>query len=141
MTVTDAYHVRRTFAKLEAHREVAALVFYRRLFELDPQLRHLFQAEISVQARKLMDMLGVLVAMLDRPGTLLAELREMGARHATYGVQDAHYATVRSAFLDMLSQTLGESFTPEAARAWGVLYAEVEAAMKAGAKDAEMSVA
>jgi hemoglobin-like flavoprotein len=141
MTVTQAYLVRRTFAILEQHREVAALVFYRRLFELDPRLRPLFKSDITEQARKLMDMLGVLVTQLDRPAALSAELREMGARHAGYGVQDAHYATVRAALLDMLGQTLGDGFTPEAAEAWGALYTEVETSMKLGAREADLSPA
>lgn len=141
MTVTQAYLVRRTFAMLEQHREVAALVFYRRLFELDPRLRPLFKTDIGEQARKLMDMLGVLVTELDRPAVLSTELKEMGARHAGYGVVDAHYATVRAALVDMLSQTLGSTFTPEAAEAWGALYSEVEAAMKLGAREAGLSVA
>lgn len=141
MTVKQAYQVRRTFAMLEQHREVAALVFYRRLFELDPQLRALFKSDIAEQARKLMDMLGALITMLDQPAALSAELQEMGARHAGYGVEDAHYATVHTALLDMLGQTLGSDFTAEAARAWTALYAKVEAAMKSGAREAELKPA
>ena len=141
MTVTQAYLVRKTFAMLEEHREVAALVFYRRLFELDPQIRPLFKADIAEQARKLMDMLGTLITMLDRPATLSAELREMGARHAGYGVEDAHYATVRQALLDMLSQTLGAGFSADARQAWDALYTKVEAAMRSGARATDLSPA
>jgi hemoglobin-like flavoprotein len=138
MTVDHAYQVRRTFALLEHHREVAALVFYRRLFEIDPRLRALFKTDIDEQARKLMEMLGVLITMLDRPAVLAGALREMGARHAGYGVENHHYETVRVALVDMLGQTLGSAFTPEAARAWSALYSEIAEAMKEGAREAEL---
>ncbi|MEQ1751688.1 MAG: globin domain-containing protein, partial [Prosthecobacter sp.] len=119
------------------HEEVAALVFYRRLFEMDPALRPLFKGDIKEQSKKLMDMLAVLIAMLERPLGLELELRAMGARHVGYGVKDEHYATVGGALLDMLGVTLNDRFTPEVRAAWTALYGAVETTMKAGAKEVE----
>jgi hemoglobin-like flavoprotein len=135
MTPRQIQLVRSTLAEAARHQEVAALVFYRRLFELDPALRPLFKSDIQEQAKKLTDMLAALVGMLDDTKNLLSELRAMGARHAGYGVKDAHYATVGTALLDMLAVTLGRQFTPEAREAWTVLYGAVEATMKAGAHE------
>lgn len=137
MTPRQIHLIRKSFAELSRHEEVAALVFYRRLFESDPALRPLFKGDIKEQAKKLIDMLGVLIAMLERPLGLELELRAMGARHAGYGVKDEHYATVGGALLDMLSATLNERYTPEVRDAWTTLYGAVEATMKAGAKDSE----
>jgi len=133
VTPNQVHIIRRTFAELTRHEEVAALVFYRRLFELDPALRPLFKGDIQEQARKLMEMLGILIAMLESPHGLDLELRVMGERHAGYGVKDEHYATVAGALLHMLSETLGVEFTPEVRDAWTTLYGAVEATMKAGA--------
>lgn len=135
MTPDQVHLIRKSFAELSYHNHVAALVFYRRLFQLDPELRPLFTGDIEEQSRKLMEMLGALIAMLERPVGLEIELRAMGARHAGYGVKDPHYATVGAALIDMLAETLGEKFTPETRDAWLELYGAVESAMKAGAAE------
>jgi hemoglobin-like flavoprotein len=141
MTQGQIHLIRKSFAELSRHEEVAALVFYRRLFEVDPSLRPLFKGDIKEQAKKLIDMLAVLIAMLERPLGLELELRAMGARHEGYGVKDEHYATVGGALLDMLAVTLDDQFTPELREAWTTLYGAVEATMKAGAADLQRTEA
>lgn len=128
--------IRKSFARIEAHGSIAALIFYRRLFELDPALRPLFQSDIEVQAIKLTAMLGALIGLLERGPALETELKAMGARHAGYGVVEAHYATVGGALLGMLEEVLAEEFTPAVREAWTLLYARVEALMKSGALEA-----
>ncbi|MBL9145489.1 MAG: hypothetical protein JNM99_17565 [Verrucomicrobiaceae bacterium] len=137
MSPDQVHLIRKSFAELSRHDHVAALVFYRRLFEIDPTLRPLFVGDIEQQAKKLIDMLAALISMLERPVGLDMELRAMGARHADYGVKDEHYATVGGALIDMLSEVLGNKFTPAAREAWLALYGAVEATMKRGAADAE----
>lgn len=139
MSPDQVHLIRKSFAELSRHDHVAALVFYRRLFEIDPTLRPLFVGDIEQQAKKLIDMLAALISMLERPVGLDMELRAMGARHADYGVKDEHYATVGGALIDMLSEVLGNKFTPAAREAWLALYGAVEATMKRGAADAEAS--
>lgn len=137
MSPDQVHLIRKSFAELSRHDHVAALVFYRRLFEIDPTLRPLFVGDIEQQAKKLIDMLAALISMLERPVGLDMELRAMGARHADYGVKDEHYATVGGALIDMLSEVLGNKFTPANREAWLALYGAVEATMKRGAADAE----
>src|SRR5882724_9338531 len=94
MTDEQIHLLRKSFNAIEAQTHVAALVFYRRLFALDPSLRPLFKTGIEEQSRKLIDMLGLALSLLKMPDTLEVELRELGARHQTYGVRDEHYETV-----------------------------------------------
>lgn len=136
MTPQQVHLIRKSFAVLSRTDHVAALVFYRRLFEIDPALRPLFKDDIEEQSRKLLEMLAVLIAMLERPLGLELELKAMGLRHAGYGVKDEHYATVGRALLDMLAEVLGKSFTPEVREAWTALYGAVESLMKEGAAQA-----
>ena len=138
MSLDQVHLIRKSFAELSRLEHVAALVFYRRLFELDPGLRSLFTSDIKEQSQKLIDMLGVLISMLERPLGLDMELRAMGARHKGYGVMDEHYATVGQALLDTLAAALGDAFTPEVRSAWTALYGAVESAMKAGALEEDM---
>jgi len=74
------------------------------------------------QRRKLMTMLAMVVKGLERLDTLIPAVRALGERHAGYGVQDEHYATVGAALLWTLGQGLGDSFTPEVEAAWTVAY-------------------
>lgn len=136
MNAEQVYLVRKTFSELARHDHVAALVFYRRLFELDPSLRQLFKSDIEQQAHRLLDMLGVLIAQLERPSGLDMELRGLGARHVDYGVQDEHYATVGQALLGMIGEVLGDQFTPPVRAAWTALFETVQSAMLIGAAQA-----
>jgi hemoglobin-like flavoprotein len=135
MTPDQVHLIRKSFAELSRHNHLAALVFYRRLFEINPSLRPLFVNDIEQQSKKLIDMLGVLIAMLERPLGLDMELRAMGARHAGYGVKEEYYDTVGEAMIDMLAEVLGPGFTPETRAAWRALYEAVEATMKRGAAE------
>ncbi|MEO8427348.1 MAG: globin domain-containing protein [Verrucomicrobiota bacterium] len=130
MTSEQVQLVRQTFALIEPRSRVAALIFYQQLFALDPALRALFSADIEIQGRKLMEMLGAAVGLLDSPHTLQAVLRDLGRRHTTYGVEDKHYDTVGEALLSMLHECLGPAFTPPARAAWAALYAIVATTMQ-----------
>jgi hemoglobin-like flavoprotein len=110
------------------------------LFEIDPNLQRLFKGDIEEQSKKLLEMLAVLIAMLERPLGLELELKAMGLRHAGYGVKDEHYAMVGRALLDMLAETLDRGFTREVREAWTALYGAVEAVMKMGAAEADLPV-
>src|SRR5690606_29882956 len=107
-------------------------LFYGKLFELDPALRPLFSPDLTEQKKKLMTTLGFAVGSLNRPDTLLPAVRQLGKRHAGYGVKDEHFATVGAALLWTLEQGLGEAWTPEAAEAWTAVYGVVATAMKEG---------
>jgi hemoglobin-like flavoprotein len=65
------------------------------------------------QGRKLMAVLAIAVAGLSRFDKVVPLLQQLGVRHRSYGVTDAHYATVGAALLWTLDQGLGERFTPE----------------------------
>lgn len=128
--------VRKSFGLVERQADVAALVFYQRLFDLAPQVRPMFSGDIQSQGRKLMETLAVLVSALDRPKELESELEELGAGHAGYGVRDEHYAVARQALLEMIAEVTGPAFTPEVRAAWNALYDVVEAGMRRGARGA-----
>ena len=114
-------------------RELAAELFYGKLFELDPSLKALFKGNMKEQGGKLMTMIGVAVANLDRPGTLMPVLKGLGARHGGYGVKDHHYDTVAAALLDTLQRGLVDAFTPEVKTAWIEVYGVLAGTMKAAA--------
>jgi hemoglobin-like flavoprotein len=73
------------------------------------------------------------VAGLNKPEQILPAVRQLGARHAGYGVQTHHYQTVGAALLWALAQGLGEGFTPEVEEAWTAAYTLLAQTMQDGA--------
>jgi len=126
--------LRQSFAKLEPQAGIAGLIFYRNLFELDPNLRALFQTSIELQARKLMESLSFTIATLENPAELAPLLESMGRRHVTYGAQDRDYATVIEALLKALEEVLGNSFAADVRKAWREALEFVAGEMKRGAR-------
>lgn len=129
MTLDQIRIIRDSFARVAPRAEVAALIFYKRLFESDPALRPLFRTPIEEQGAKLMQMLAAAVRLLDKPESLVPVLQDLGRRHAGYGVKREHYGTVGSALLAMFDDLLGDQFTAEAREAWAALYAVVARTM------------
>lgn len=97
--------------------------YYARLFEIAPELRALFPDDLSIQLRKLMEMLAALVEKLDRPHELMLALEALGAQHRDYGVAPAHFAPVGQALFETLQGELGPAFDNATRRAWIALYA------------------
>ena len=131
--------VQQSFRLLEPVAEPAMLKFYDRLFELDPDLRHLFRASREEQAKKLAQTLAVVVKSLDRPEQILGAVKDLGRRHGGYGVKDSHYQTVGAALLWTLEQGLGQSFTPEVRDGWATAYGLLASIMQEAAGAAAAS--
>ena len=108
----------------------AATMFYDRLFVLDPSLRPLFKGDMAEQGKKLMAMIGTAVAKLDKLETIVPAVRDLGRRHATYGVLPWHYDTVGAALIWTPRQGLGETFTPPVEAAWTEAYTILATVMK-----------
>lgn len=130
MTPEQISMVQATFGKVAANKDAAAALFYARLFELDPSLKPMFKGDLKSQGQKLMGALAIAVGHLRNPEVLLAPLRDMGARHRGYGVEDHHYDTVASALIWTLEQGLGADFTAEVKHAWVETYILVAGVMK-----------
>jgi len=128
--------VRESFGRVEPKGSIASLVFYQRLFTIDPSLRSLFRHDIEEQGVKLMQALKFAVATLEQPRELQSVLEALGRRHVYYGVKECHYDTVGTALLDALEDLLGPAFTPEVKEAWRAIYTLVAEAMKCAAAKA-----
>jgi hemoglobin-like flavoprotein len=114
--------VQESFALVAPIADEAGLLFYDRLFQLDPGLRHLFRGDMRDQIRKLMQMLTVAVHGLDHLSTIVPAVRSLGERHARYGVTEGNFQTVGAALLWTLEQGLGAAFTAEVREAWTTVY-------------------
>ena len=132
--------VQETFATIAPIADDAAILFYQRLFELDPSLRRMFPGEMTDQRRKLMQMLTAAVKGLSRLEQLVPVVEDLGRRHAGYGVADFHYDTVGAALLWTLEMGLAQAFTPEVREAWATVYGVLASTMKSAAARVAVAV-
>jgi hemoglobin-like flavoprotein len=127
--------VQESFEQVKPIAGIAATLFYDRLFELDPMLRHMFKADLSEQKSKLISTLAFAVAGLSQPERILPAVRQLGRRHAGYGVQPEQYQTVGDALLWTLAQGLDKSFTPAVADAWAAAFTLLATTMQEAAQE------
>ena len=135
MTPEKIALVQSSFKLVAPIADTAADIFYDRLFEIAPEVRPLFPAEMGDQKMKLMQMLGTAVSNLHQVETILPAVQDLGRNHVNYGVKDEHYDIVGAALLYTLEKGLGEAWTPELAEAWTEVYGTVATVMKDAAAE------
>lgn len=141
MTPRQIELVESSFQKVAPIADVAAQIFYTRLFEIDPSLRPMFKSDLKTQGKKLMDMLRLVVTNLRNLERILPVLRTLGERHNTYGVKKQDYVTVGSALIDTLHAGLGDDFTSDVCEAWLAAYSALSQVMSEAAEEQELQIA
>lgn len=134
--------IRRSWRLLVPLGETVSDLFYRRLFELRPDLRPLFPSDMGGQKRKLLSMLAFTVKSLDWPveewerevdpeDDLFLVILALGGRHRRlYRVEDEHYEPVGEALVWTLQQGLGQVFEGVTREAWVKVYGMLSTTMK-----------
>lgn len=141
MTADQIATIRSTWNLMGATTDAVAPLFYDRLFQRDPLLRALFTStDMPAQGEKLAQTLAVVVRGLDHLDQLMPAVQALGRRHATYGVQDAHYDLVGAALLDTFADILGDAFTADARSAWATAYGALATVMQQAAASANAHV-
>jgi hemoglobin-like flavoprotein len=135
VTAAQKSLVQNSFVDIATIADDAAVLFYQRLFELDPSLRHMFRGDMAEQRKKLMQMITAAVKGLDRLEQLVPVVQDLGRRHAGYGVEERHYETVGEALLWTLEMGLGRAFTPDVRDAWVAVYTLLATTMKNAARE------
>ena len=133
--------VQQSFTTIAPIADDVAALFYRRLFELDPSLERMFRGDMAEQRKRLMQMLTAAVKGLDHIERLVPVVQDLGRRHGTYGVTDAHYDTVARALLWTLEKGLGSAFSAEMKDAWTEVYTLLATTMKNAANEVLASAA
>lgn len=126
-------------AVVGACRDEFAAAFYTALFELAPDARSLFPADLTEQGGKLVSELAFLVdAAAHATGHLdefLDRARELGRRHIDYGVSGGHYVPVGAALQSAL-RTCVPGWDDDHELAWAKLYRLIADVMREGAESA-----
>ncbi len=122
-----------SFKKVEPIADVAADIFYKKLFEYDPSLKSLFKSDMKSQGRKLMSALKLAVSSLNDLDALVPVLQKMAVKHVQYGVKVEDYTPVGNALLFALKQGLGKEFNSELRAAWSDTYRVMAVVMRQAA--------
>ena len=122
MTPDQVKLVQESFAKVAPISETVAMLFYDRLFEIAPQVKAMFPADMTEQRKKLMATLAFVVNGLGNLESILPAASALAMRHVSYGARREHYPVVGAALLWTLEKGLGDGWTPELADAWTSAY-------------------
>lgn len=114
--------VQESFEKVVPIAGTAATLFYDRLFETTPEVKHLFKGDMEQQKLALMQTLGIVVKGLSQPETILPAVKSLAERHKDYGVHPEHFQNVGASLLWTLEKGLGDAYTPEVNDAWVAAY-------------------
>lgn len=135
MTPQQKQIVKDTWSAVIPIQEQAAAMFYERLFSEHPEVKPLFKGDMQEQGEKLMNMLDQAVNSLDDIESVTKPLKEAGAAHKEYGVQEADYGKVGACLLWTLEQGLGEAYNPSVEDAWSTTYDTLSSVMIEGSRD------
>jgi nitric oxide dioxygenase len=135
LTPTEIKSIQQTFEMIMPIADTFALIFYDRFFYLEPAVRPLFKIDMTLQREKLMSMMAFIIRGLDKPELFTPELKEMGLRHASYGVNPDHYPILKDAIILALEVSLGEKVTDEIRVAWEKALLMASDIMLAGAAE------
>ena len=135
MDSETALLVQTTWRSVQPVGDTFAELFYGKLFALDAGLRALFKTDLKDQGRNLTAMISVAVASLARPEKVTYALRQLGRRHAAYGVKAEHFTAVETALLFALEHALIDVFSAEVREAWRAAYAFLSRTMLEGAAE------
>jgi hemoglobin-like flavoprotein len=118
MTPEDIAQVQHSWRKVEPIKDLAAELFYTRLFELDPLLGSVCGDDGKDRHKRFTQVVGATVRGLARVDMLLSAVRHFGMSHPLPGEIEQHHANVAEALLWMLEKSLPRDFTPEVKAAW-----------------------
>lgn len=123
-TLTDrkTLIIKTSWSYVIAQPEMTGEMFYEKLFEINPALQAMFPQDMEQQVRKLIDMITYMVSRMQAMPEIQKDIDAMAVRHAGYGVQDAHYATVGEALLWVLENRLEDQWDEETRQCWTELY-------------------
>jgi hemoglobin-like flavoprotein len=133
MTPEQITLVQSSFERLRPNLAALAHQFYLDLFEREPALRPLFAADLAEQEARFAAKLTEIARSLPHLDVLLAHTRDLGARHAEYGVKVGDYRILGEVLLSTLGAFLGDSFDAAASRAWETGYNLIAESMLEGA--------
>lgn len=129
MTSEQIKLVEFTWDNVMSNTHEAGIIFYGKLFELNPDLKLLFKEDYRAQARELVALITFVVHKLPNIQEITDDVKALGLRHRNYNVKPEYYHDVGTALLWTLQQVLRDQWTEEIKSAWQAVYAHLSGIM------------
>ncbi|KUM02080.1 NO-inducible flavohemoprotein [Chromobacterium subtsugae] len=124
--------VKATVPVLQQHGVALTSHFYRRMFEHNPELKHLFNQghQHSGQQQQALAMAVLAYAQhIDDPSPLLPVLTRVAHKHVSLGIRAEHYPIVGKHLLASIREVLGDAAGDDLIQAWAEAYGQLAALM------------
>ncbi len=132
MTTQQMQLVKGTVPVLKAHGVLLTSHFYKRMFEHNPELKHMFnmgnQQNQKQQAALAMAILAY-AEHIEAPSVLLPVVNSIGHKHTSLDVRPEHYAIVGRHLVASIQEVLGDAASPELLEAWTAAYQQLAGLM------------
>jgi nitric oxide dioxygenase len=132
MTTDQKELVKATVPILKEHGVLLTTHFYKRMFEHNPELKHVFNMG-NQQNNKQQTALAMAVLAyaehIENPGVLMPVVNGIGHKHTSLSIRPEHYVIVGNHLIASIGEVLGDGATPELLQAWTVAYNQLAALM------------
>lgn len=129
MTSRQIQLVEFTWDNVMSNTHEAGVIFYGKLFELNPELKLLFKEDYRAQARELVALITFAVHKLANIEEITDDVKALGLRHRNYNVKPEYYTDVGVALLWTLQQVLRDQWNEEIKSAWQAVYNHLSSIM------------
>ncbi len=128
MTENQKSLVKATVPILREHGVLLTSHFYKRMFEHNPELKHVFNMG-NQQNNKQQTALAMAVLAyaehIEDPSVLLPVVNNIGHKHTSLDIRPEHYAIVGNHLILSIKEVLGDGATEELLEAWTIAYQQL----------------
>jgi len=124
--------VRESFAAIAPAMSLVTELFFRRLYETEPDLKHLFPGSDCEHRQALSTFFSLAITSLGRLEEIFPALRMLGAKGRDLQIGPYYYGVFGETLLWTLEQCLDERFTPEVKDGWASVYTAMAEVMVEG---------
>lgn len=128
MTTTQKELVKSTVPILREHGVVLTTHFYQRMFEHNPELKHIFNQGNQQNSRQQTALAMAVLAYaehIEDPSVLFPVVDSIAHKHTSLGIRAEHYVIVGKHLIASIREVLEELATDELLEAWAVAYQEL----------------
>lgn len=132
MTSDQIQLVKGTIPVLREHGVLLTTHFYKRMFEHNPELKHVFNMGNQQNSKQQTALAMAVLAYaehIENPTVLLNAVDHIGQKHTSLDIRPEHYAIVGQHLIASISEVLGEDASPELLEAWTLAYNQLAAIM------------
>ncbi|MBL1407128.1 NO-inducible flavohemoprotein [Sphingobacterium faecale] len=132
MTTEQIQLVKGTVPVLREHGVLLTTHFYKRMFEHNPELKHVFNMGNQQNSKQQTALAMAVLAYaehIENPSVLMHAVDHIGQKHTSLDIRPEHYAIVGQHLIASISEVLGDAASPELLDAWTLAYNQLAAIM------------